>query len=191
MQDDANTNKAADGGQEDKNTQPEKTFTQAEIDALISERLKREREKYKDYDELKTKAEKWAQKEQADMSEAEKLQAKIAEYERQLAEKEQEAQLAKTEALKLRILDELALPKSFASRIFGRKEDEIRADAGELKKLLGSQTKVGTGTNPPGAGTGEVNPWKPDTFNLTLQGKILAEDPAKAQRMKAEAGIKL
>jgi hypothetical protein len=49
---------------------------------------------------------------------------------------------------------------------------------------------VGTGTNPPGAGTGEVNPWKPETFNLTLQGKMLADDPAKAQRMKAEAGIK-
>jgi len=47
---------------------------------------------------------------------------------------------------------------------------------------------VGSGTNPPGAGTGEVNPWKKETWNLTLQGKILKEDPAKATRMKAEAG---
>jgi hypothetical protein len=38
--------------------------------------------------------------------------------------------------------------------------------------------------------TPEVNPWKPETFNLTLQGKILREDPAKATRMKAEAGVK-
>lgn len=189
MQEDANT--MADGGQEEKEKQPEKTFTQAEIDALISERLKREREKYKDYDELKKMAAKWAEKEKAEMSEAEKLQAKIADFEKKLAEKDQEVQQAKMEALKLCILDELSLPKSFLSRIFGNTEEEIRADAAELKKLLGIQGKVGTGTNPPGVGTGEVNPWKPDTFNLTLQGKITAEDPVKAKRMKTEAGIKL
>jgi transketolase len=56
--------------------------------------------------------------------------------------------------------------------------------------LFGDSGKVGGGTNPPGAGNPEVNPWKPETFNLTLQGKILMEDPAKATRMKAEAGIK-
>lgn len=32
---------------------PEKTFTQAELDAIIGERLSRERQKYADYDELK------------------------------------------------------------------------------------------------------------------------------------------
>ena len=66
----------------------------------------------------------------------------------------------------------------------------------ELQKsdayLFGDSTpgKVGSGTNPPGAGNPEVNPWKPETFNLTLQGQILREDPAKATRMKAEAGVK-
>jgi len=56
--------------------------------------------------------------------------------------------------------------------------------------LFGDSGKVGGGTNPPGVGNPEVNPWKPETFNLTLQGKILREDPAKAARMKAEAGVK-
>ena len=64
----------------------------------------------------------------------------------------------------------------------------------ELQKsdayLFGESGKVGSGTNPPGAGTGEVNPWKKDSWNLTMQGKILMEDPAKATRMKAEAGAK-
>jgi hypothetical protein len=64
----------------------------------------------------------------------------------------------------------------------------------ELQKsdayLFGDSGKVGSGTNPPGAGTGEVNPWRKDSWNLTMQGKILREDPAKATRMKAEAGIK-
>jgi hypothetical protein len=34
----------------------EKTFTQAELDAVVKDRLKREREKYADYDAVKAKA---------------------------------------------------------------------------------------------------------------------------------------
>ncbi|MCR5174614.1 MAG: hypothetical protein K6C09_08325 [Oscillospiraceae bacterium] len=36
--------------------QPDRTFTQSEVDAIISDRLKREREKFADYADLKTKA---------------------------------------------------------------------------------------------------------------------------------------
>jgi hypothetical protein len=49
---------------------------------------------------------------------------------------------------------------------------------------------VGSGTNPPGAGGGDVNPWKKETFNLTNQAKILKENPALAARLKQEAGVK-
>jgi hypothetical protein len=57
-----------------------------------------------------------------------------------------------------------------------------------LKKQAGGQ--VGSGTNPPGAGGTEVNPWKQETFNLTMQARILKENPALAARLKAEAGVK-
>ncbi len=71
-------------------------------------------------------------------------------------------------------------------------EEQLKAIKESDPYLFGDSIpgKVGSGTNPPGAGNPEVNPWKPDTFNLTLQGKILREDPAKATRMKAEAGVK-
>jgi predicted nuclease with TOPRIM domain len=69
-------------------------------------------------------------------------------------------------------------------------DDQLKAIKESDPYLFGESGKVGSGTNPPGAGNPEVNPWKPETFNLTLQGKILREDPAKATRMKAEAGIK-
>lgn len=49
---------------------------------------------------------------------------------------------------------------------------------------------VGSGTNPPGAGVAELNPWKKETFNLTQQAKVLRENPALAARLKAEAGVK-
>lgn len=54
--------------------QPEepKTFTQAEMDAIIGDRLKRERLKYADYEELKQKAEKFDASEEASKSELQK-----------------------------------------------------------------------------------------------------------------------
>ena len=36
--------------------QQEQTFTQADVDRIVADRLKRERDKFKDYDELKAKA---------------------------------------------------------------------------------------------------------------------------------------
>jgi hypothetical protein len=54
---------------------PEKTFTQAEMDRVIAERLARERAKYPDYDDLKSSAEKWAEHELAQRSELEQAQA--------------------------------------------------------------------------------------------------------------------
>jgi len=69
-------------------------------------------------------------------------------------------------------------------------DDQLKAIQQSDPYLFGESGKVGGGTNPPGVGDPEVNPWKPETFNLTLQGKILREDPAKAARMKAEAGVK-
>ncbi|MDA8186651.1 MAG: DUF4355 domain-containing protein [Dehalococcoidales bacterium] len=157
MADDPNVTNAAtttaqqnpgDGGQTTMQ-QPEKTFTQAELDAIIAERLKRERERYKDFDAYKKAAEEYQKLREAQMSETEKLQAKLAEYERQIIEKEREAAEARLESLRLKVLDEMGLPKAWAQRIFGTTEEEIRQDAEELKKLLGAAGRaVGSGTNP-------------------------------------------
>lgn len=71
--------------QENATVNEEKTFTQTELDQIIGERLKREREKYDDYDSLKEKAQKLDQIEEAAKSElqkaterAEKLQAELS-----------------------------------------------------------------------------------------------------------------
>jgi hypothetical protein len=69
-------------------------------------------------------------------------------------------------------------------------DDQLKALQQSDPYLFGDSGKVGSGTNPPGAGNPEVNPWKKDSWNLTQQGKILMDDPAKATRMKAEAGVK-
>lgn len=50
----------------------EKTFTQAEVDAIIGDRLKRDRAKYADYEALKEKADKFDQMEEANKTELQK-----------------------------------------------------------------------------------------------------------------------
>ncbi|KTG25389.1 hypothetical protein AWR38_01055 [Idiomarina sp. WRN-38] len=48
------------------------------------------------------------------------------------------------------------------------------------------------GSNAPGnngSGGTKSNPWAKDSFNLTEQGRIAREDPAKADRLRAEAGV--
>lgn len=71
--------------------QPEKTFTQAELDKLITERLKREREKHADYDQLKAAAEELAKIKESQLSETEKLQKRLAELEQAKAQAETQA----------------------------------------------------------------------------------------------------
>ena len=69
-------------------------------------------------------------------------------------------------------------------------DDQLKAIKESDPYLFGEPGKIGDGTNPPAGGTVEINPWKRETFNLTKQAEILRTNPALADRMKAEAGIK-
>lgn len=68
--------------------EPTKTFTQAELDEILTKRIERERkkfEKYADYDELKTKASEYEraleEKRLAELSEAERAQEQAKKFE--------------------------------------------------------------------------------------------------------------
>ena len=67
--------------------------------------------------------------------------------------------------------------------------DRIKA-LQESKTYLFDEEKVDN-TNIPSKGTTGKNPWKNDSFNLTEQGRLLRDDPAKARSLAAEAGITL
>ena len=79
-----------DGGQDTPPEGGDRTFTQADVDQLIKERLKRERrardEKYADYDELKKSAAKLKELEDKQLSEQEKKDKRIAELEKAQAD---------------------------------------------------------------------------------------------------------
>lgn len=64
----------------------ERTFTQSELDQIIGERLKREREKYLDYDSLKEKAQRLDQIEEDAKSELQKAQERAEKLQTELSE---------------------------------------------------------------------------------------------------------
>lgn len=83
-----------DGGSPDEG----KTFTQADVDRIVQDRLTRERSKFADYDNLKTKASEFDKLQSEQMSELEKAQERAAAAEKAKTEAEIEARQARTEA---------------------------------------------------------------------------------------------
>jgi predicted RNase H-like nuclease (RuvC/YqgF family) len=120
---------------------------------------------------------------------AEEWQAKMAQMQLDFAIEKALAAAKAKNAKAVKALLDLEKIKLDGEQLLGL-DDQLKAIQQSDPYLFGETGKVGSGTNPPGAGNPEVNPWKPETFNLTLQGQILREDPAKAARMKAEAGVK-
>lgn len=143
--------------------EPERTFTQADIDAAIAERLKsvnkkhaEELSKFADYEDFKKKAAKLDEIEAANKSELEKA-TEAAQAAVKRAE-EAEAKAARLEAetahaaLVARIASEEEVP---ANLIHGADEDELRASAQAFKAYVDEhkpkvpETKAGGATPAP------------------------------------------
>jgi len=96
--------------------EPERTFTQAEMDAIIGDRLKRERSKYADYESLKEKAAQFDAAQEATKSD----------YEKAVEERD---------ALKAR-LDKLEADKAHADAV-AKAASEHGVDAALLARMSG------------------------------------------------------
>ncbi len=120
---------------------------------------------------------------------AEEWQAKMAQMQLDFAIEKALAAVKAKNVKAVKALLDMEKVKLDGEQLLGL-DDQLKTLKETDPYLFGDSGKVGGGTNPPGVGDPEINPWKPETFNLTLQGKILREDPAKATRMKAEAGVK-
>lgn len=57
----------------EENTQGEKTFTQSELNAIIADRISEVQQKFGDYDDLKAKAQKYDEAEEASKSELQRI----------------------------------------------------------------------------------------------------------------------
>lgn len=109
---------------------PEPTFTQADLDRIVRERVKREREKFADYDELKTRAET-----------AKTAEDRLADLEKRLADadaREKRTRLVQTVATANGITD----PEDIALFLTGQDEDTLTAQAKRLAARDGARRKA-------------------------------------------------
>lgn len=104
-----------------------KTFTQAEVDAIIGDRLQRERSKYADYSQLKEKADLYDQYTEASKSELQKANEKAAALQKELDG------LKKAEAvrnIREKISKETGVPSTLLT---GDTEESCKAQAEAIK----------------------------------------------------------
>ena len=120
---------------------------------------------------------------------AEEWQAKMAQMQLDFAIEKALAAAKAKNAKAVKALLDMEKVKLDGEQLLGL-DDQLKAIQQSDPYLFGETGKVGSGTNPPGAGNAEVNPWKKETFNLTNQAKILQENPSLAARLKQEAGVK-
>lgn len=125
-------------------TQPARTFTQAEVDAIIGDRLTRERAKYQDYEDLKQRA----AAAETTSAELQTQKAKAAELQAQLdaLQKDIEARNARD-----KVSAETGVPTNLLT---GQTEEENKALADAILKWRGPQQNYPT---VPDGGT--VNPF--------------------------------
>ena len=99
--------------------------TQAELNKVIADRIARERAKYADYADLKTKAAKFDELDQASKTEQERLTERLTAAEARAVEVE-------ARALRLEVAAENNLTPAQAKRLVGNSREELEADAKEL-----------------------------------------------------------
>jgi len=114
------------------------TFTQADVDRIVADRLKRERERYADYDDLKARA-----------GQATTLEERVAQIERTARE-------ASERAMRAEVANAKGLTPTQAKRLVGSTREELEADADELLADIGASKRNGNhapleGNNPPPA----------------------------------------
>lgn len=135
----------------------EKTFTQAEMDAIIGDRLKRERAKYADYDEVKAKAAKYDEAEEAGKSELQKAVERAEKAEGALKALENERKLAE---LRAEIAKEQGIE---ADLLRGTTREELEAHAGQIKAYVGNSQRF---PNVPDYGEAKAPAGKKSTASL-------------------------
>jgi len=187
-----------DGEQDDTGLTPEQLL-QKERDRL-EKKLRSEVAKARDEAKAEALAEAAAQREREDMAEVERLKAEKADLEAEVAAlNEQLAQrdkaVTRAEYISANAGD---LPAAYQALVRGETEEGLAESLATAREQFEADFKQRTGSKPPNTGSAakpakqqepEINPYQKEQWNLTQQGRLEAEDPQKAARLKAEAGL--
>jgi len=109
--------------------------SQEEFDRMVGARLERERAKFADYDDLKAKASKYDEVDEANKTELQKAVERAEAAEKKLTP-------AEAKATRLEVALEKGLTATQAKRLVGSTKEELEADADELLADIGTAPKT-------------------------------------------------
>ena len=136
--------------------------SQEDFDKAIQARIARERSKFSDYDELRAKAEKYAEWENAQKTEAQKAQERLEAAEKRAAELELKATRAEVAAAK-------GVP---ASLLTGSTQEELEAAADALIAFRGEQKSAPASSAIGRANTTQGTTTTADAFAAFVEGQL-------------------
>lgn len=110
--------------------------TQEELDNIVKERLRREREKFGDYDDLKKRVSELESENGALKATAEETKQTIAKSDARITELQGQVSNYETASLRTRIALQNGLPYDLADRLQGADEEELKADAERLAGFM-------------------------------------------------------
>ena len=110
--------------------------TQEEFDAAIKARLSREKEKYVDYDQLKSRVEELEKENGGLKSTIEATNQSKADADKQLEDMQKQIAGYETANLRTRIALQHGLPYDLADRLQGTDEESFKADAERLAGFM-------------------------------------------------------
>jgi len=137
-------------------------FTQDDVNRMVGAARKEARTAFlnkfglSSEDEVKDALEEAERLRQAQMSETDKMAEELARLKAEKEAAEQAASQAKIANLRASIARTKGLPEGLVARVTGDDEEGITADVDELlqfAKIEQQQQDIGSGTNPPGAGS--------------------------------------
>lgn len=115
----------------------EKTFTQKELDSIVAERLKRERSKYEGFDELKAKAAKFDELEEASKTELQKATERAEKLQTELDSIKKSQELKN---LRESVAKEAGIPLESMSLLTGETEEVLKDQAKTIMSMLNPST---------------------------------------------------
>ena len=114
--------------------------TQEELNNIIGERLRRERETVsKEFEQKITEKDQAISKAQTDL---ETIRTQLEDANKKLAgipDMEKKIHAYEVASVKRKVADETGIPYGLAERLSGETEDELRKDAEALRKMIGNQ----------------------------------------------------
>lgn len=140
----------------------ERTFTQSELNAIVTDRLSREREQYADYAAIKEKAAKYDAAQEADKTDLQKATEKVAALQAQV---EAYTKADNLRSIREKVSKETGVP---AGLLYGEDEDSCKAQAQAIldyAKPVSGGTAIRDGGDPQAKPSGSTRDQFADWFN--------------------------